>query len=189
MGTDEAAAFSRLLANGMRNLMQPRQVEVRGIHQGHWIVFDRQNKIRSVHSFPLTSREAQRFSGVTDGDFADPSQRFILPFWGHMAHHLTIKRRSRRIQRAMRSTAPIGLVRHEDSAAEAFALWEVIRDLRRGRPFMLIAAGPDPEFRHPSLYEGLRFLPMTEIDSNAGPDSWKGSRREWNRIRDIIRGA
>lgn len=210
MGTDESGGLLDLIENDFKGLMDLKHLKIQGQHHGNWILRDQQYRIRSVHDFPIRpgadpeedlpssspgrwSRTLMgRFKGsrlgrVEPGPWLVPGEDGSMVVLASYAEGIRrIRRRTARIRAALQSRRPLVLLRNEDSMEEILALHKLMREIRGRRPFLLLACGPDPEFRREPGIENLACCWMPEIDSTRGPDSWQGSHAAWDAIPGIV---
>ena len=212
MGSDESAGLYDLLEHGLDALMDRSHLKIFGQHRGFWVVRDQRYRIRTVHDFPVDPG-INRTVGEFPPGFIRRGDLFLFRWWDrlltdrrrHDPSYLVpqedgnpvflpaysagirrIRRRSARLRAALHSRRAIVLVRNEDSMEEILRLHDLLCRIRGRRPFLLLATGPDPEFRNDPGVAGLATCWMPEVDSSQGPDSWQGDDTVWDGVPAVI---
>ena len=212
MGSDDSSGLYDLLEHGFDAMMDRSHLRIFGQHRGFWIVRDQRFRIRTAHDFPVDPKIHQASVESSPGFSRrrDPCLiRWLDQFLANKRRHdpsnwipvedgapiflsaypagiRRIKRRSARLRAALHSKRAIVLVRNEDSMKEILRLHDLLLRIRDRRPFLLLAMGPDPEFRNDPGVAGLATCWMPKVDSSQGPDSWQGEDRAWDGVPALI---
>ena len=209
MGSDEPQGLLDVLATRFEDFMALENLLVIDQHHGHWVVVDERFRIRAAHVFPIDPRLLPGSPGFSEQPrsgvgmlsywrlrFRNPPSRLrvratescsqggVIELECYPWAIRRIRRRVAAFLRALDDPQPVLLIRQEDGMDEILRLLKLLRKLRKGRPFRLLAVGPDPTFRETSDIEELLTFPMEAIDSMKGPDSWQGDHEAWDRALD-----
>ncbi|RLE18140.1 MAG: hypothetical protein DRJ61_14100 [Acidobacteria bacterium] len=212
MGSDDASGLYDLLEHGFDAMMDRSHLKIFGQHRGFWIVRDQRYRIRTAHDFPIDPKNHQATEESSPGlnSQCDPCLiRWLDQFLTNRRRHdpsycipvedgnpvfledysagiRRIRRRSARLLSALNSRRAIVLVRNEDSMKEILRLHDLLCRIRDRRPFLLLATGPDPEFREDPGVADLATCWIPKVDSSQGPDSWQGDDRAWDNVPALI---
>ena len=176
-------------------------MSVIGEHRDYWKVGDEENRLFTLHDFPMVGRKPrplgrppliERARRLGD-HLAEPVWRWFpkLRFPGPGDATTSLpgfpefrRRNRRRIRRFLVSAAspgPVLFIRRARQEDEATVILEGLRDLRDKRPTTFLVLGPDDRYAEDWGVTDLRTSVMPPIDSTA-KEGWRGRDEDWDRL-------
>lgn len=202
MGSQYWMGVRSLLESGFDRFMARRHIEVRGIHNRHYEVWDCQYNVRTLHDFPVVGSVqysqrpvdmVERFRRVGDwtaGFFYRRAAALSFPaanggriqLAGFPTFRRRIRRRVARIHRVSTLPGPVLVVRVLRDGDDARDVDRTVRRWRGNRPtwLLLLERGGGEAEGCEGCDIVVDRLPFEDLWSP--DDQWRGDEEDWDRV-------